>query len=77
MFEGSIQETGDAKTCVYNHARQEDNVYEIWIESFDIQLIHSRLGDFYNTNQWDGPADMRDKQLDYIVEMVGHLISDN
>lgn len=66
-----------AETRVYNHARQEDNVYEIWLESYDIQLIHSRRGAFYNANQWSGPADVDDDQLDYITEKVRHLISDD
>lgn len=65
------------ETRVYNHARQEDNVYEIWLESYDIQLIHSRRGAFYNSNQWSGPADVDDDQLDYITEKVRYLISDD
>lgn len=65
------------ETRVYNHARQEDNVYEIWLESYDIQLIHSRRGAFYNANQWDGPPDVDDKQLDYIADKVKYLISDD
>jgi hypothetical protein len=65
------------ETRVYNHARQEDNVYEIWLESYDIELIHSRRGAFYNSNSWGGPADVDDEQLDYVVKKVGELISDD
>ena len=65
------------ETRVYNHARQEDNVYEIWLESYDIQLIHSRRGAFYNANQWGGPPDVDDEQLEYIVDKVRFLISDD
>ncbi len=65
------------ETRVYNHARQEDNVYEIWLESYDITLLHSRRGAFYNANQWGGPADVDDEQLDNVVERVRHLISDD
>ncbi len=36
------------ETRVYSHARQEDNLYEIWLESYDIELLHSRRGAFYN-----------------------------
>jgi hypothetical protein len=64
------------ETRVYAHARQEDNLYEIWMESFDIELLHSRRGAFYNSKQWKGPADVDDKQLDYIVEKVGYMVSD-
>ncbi len=65
------------ETRVYNHARQEDNVYEIWLESYDIQLLHSRRGAFYNANQWGGPPDVDDEQLEYLVERVRFLISDD
>lgn len=65
------------ETRVYNHARQEDNVYEIWLESYDITLLHSRRGAFYNANQWGGPADVDDEQLENIVGRVRHLISDD
>lgn len=64
------------ETRVYAHARQEDNLYEIWMESYDIELLHSRRGAFYNSKQWKGPADVDDKQLDFIVEKVGYMISD-
>jgi hypothetical protein len=65
------------ETRVYNHARQEDNLYEIWIESYDIELIHSRRGAFYNAKQWLGPADIDDPQLDYIVDKVEYCISED
>ena len=65
------------ETRVYNHARQEDNLYEIWLESYDIELIHSRRGAIYNKRKWDGKADVDDEQLDYIVGKVGHMISDD
>lgn len=65
------------ETRVYSHARQEDNLYEIWLESYDIELLHSRRGAFYNAKQWFGPADVDDKQLDNIVERVRYMISDD
>lgn len=65
------------ETRVYSHARQMDNLYEIWLESYDIELIHSRREAFYNNKQWNGPADVDDKQLDYIVEQVRYMISDD
>jgi len=65
------------ETRVYSHARQEDNLYEIWLESYDIELLHSRRGAFYNAKQWLGPADVDDGQLDNIVERVQFLISDD
>ncbi len=65
------------ETRVYSHARQEENLYEIWLESYDIELLHSRRGAFYNAKQWLGPADVDDKQLDYIVDKVRYMISDD
>lgn len=65
------------ETRVYSHARQEDNLYEIWLESYDIELLHSRRGAFYNAKQWFGPADVDGKQLDHIVERVRYMISDD
>lgn len=65
------------ETRVYNQALPEDNVYEIWLESYDIELLHSRRKAIYNANQWEGPAELDDKQLDYIVGKVKYLISDD
>jgi hypothetical protein len=65
------------ETRVYSHARQEDNLYEIWLESYDIELLHSRRGAFYDAKQWLGPADVDDEQLDNIVKRVNFLIGDD
>jgi len=65
------------ETRVYSHARQEDNLYEIWLESYDIELIHSRRGAFYNPKEWLGPADIDTKQLDAVVEKVRYMVSDD
>jgi len=65
------------ETRIYNQALPEDNVYEIWLESYDIELLHSRRKAIYNANQWDGPADLDDKQLDFVVGRVKYMISDD
>jgi len=65
------------ETRVYSHARQEDNLYEIWLESYDIELLHSRRGAFYNNKQWFGPADVDDKQLEHVVSKLKYLIGDD
>jgi len=65
------------ETRVYSHARQSDKVYEIWLEGYDITLLHSSRGANYNAKQWAGPADVDDDQMDYLVDKVGHLISDD
>ncbi|KAL3801486.1 hypothetical protein HJC23_000924, partial [Cyclotella cryptica] len=64
------------ETRVLGHARKEDNVYEIWLESYDIDLLHSKRQAFINSMLWTGPSEVDDAQLDYLVEKVRDLISD-
>jgi len=62
---------------VITHAREEDNVFEVWIESYDVELLHSKKRATTGTSGWTGPADCDDKQIDYLVDRVGFLISDD
>lgn len=64
------------ETRVLGHARKEDNVYEIWLESYDIDLLHSKRQAFINSKVWTGPSDVDDSQLNYLVDRVNELISD-
>lgn len=64
------------ETRVLGHARKEDNVYEIWLESYDIDLLHSKRQAFINSKVWTGPSDVDDSQLNYLVDRVKELISD-
>jgi hypothetical protein len=65
------------ETRVIAHAREEDNVFEVWLESYEIELLHSKRRATSNTKDWDGPAECDDKQIDYLVDSVGYLISDD
>ena len=65
------------ETRMLAHAREEDNVFEVWLESYDIELIHSKKRATSNTQDWDGPDDCDDKQILYLVDRVGFLISDD
>eukprot|EP00984_Skeletonema_dohrnii_P023438 scaffold12529_cov117-Skeletonema_dohrnii-CCMP3373.AAC.1 len=65
------------ETRVLGHARPEDNVFEVWLESFEIDLLHSKRQAFINSKLWTGPSEVDDKQLDYLVEQVRYLISDD
>lgn len=58
------------------HARKEDNVYEIWLESYEIDLLHSKRQAFINSKVWTGPSEVDDDQLNYLVERVRELVSD-
>lgn len=64
------------ETRVIGHAREEDNVFEIWLESYEIDLLHSKKRATSNTKDWDGPAECDDHQIAYLVDRVGFLISD-
>lgn len=65
------------ETRVLGHARKEDNVYEIWLESYEIDLLHSKRQAFINSKVWTGPSEVDDSQLNYLVDRVKELISDD
>lgn len=65
------------ETRVLGHARTEDNVFEVWLESYEIDLLHSKRQAFINSKLWDGPSEVDDKQLEYLVDEVKYLISDD
>ena len=65
------------ETRVLGHARREDNVFEVWLESYEIDLLHSKRQAFINSKLWTGPSEVDDEQLDYLVERVRYLISDD
>jgi hypothetical protein len=59
-------------------AREEDNVFEIWLESYEIDLLHSKKrATSVGTQDWTGPAEVDDAQIDYLTERVRFLISDD
>ena len=64
------------ETRVMAHAREEDFVFEVWLESYEIDLLHSKKRATSNDEGWKGPAECDDKQIDYLVDQVGFLISD-
>lgn len=65
------------ETRVMAHAREEDNCFEVWIESYEIELLHSKKRATSNTQDWAGPAECDDKQVEFLVDRVGFLISDD
>lgn len=65
------------ETRVIAHAREEDNVFEVWLESYEIDLLHSKKRASLNTKGWDGPAECNDEQIEWLVDKVGFLISDD
>jgi hypothetical protein len=75
-FKDEFDKAVRVETRVLGHARKEDNVFEVWLESYEIDLLHSKRQAFINSKLWTGPSDVDDKQLDYLVEKVRYLISD-
>ena len=65
------------ETRVYGHAKPEDFLFEVWLESYDIDLIHSKRRATLSSTTWDGPSECDDAQIDYLVDQVGYLISDD
>ena len=65
------------ETRVIAHAREEDNVFEIWLESFNIDLLHSKKRASHQEKGWVGPIECDDTQIEYLVQEVRFLISDD
>ena len=65
------------ETRVLAHARMEDNVFEVWLESYEIDLLHSKRQAFINSKLWTGPSEVDGDQLEYLIDRVRYLISDD
>lgn len=65
------------ETRVLGHARVADQVFEVWLESYEIDLLHSKRQAFINSKLWTGPSEVDDEQLEYLVGEVKYLISDD
>ena len=65
------------ETRIMALARDDDNVYEIWIESYDIELLHSKKRAMANVKGWTGPAEIDTAQIDCLTNRVRFLISDD
>jgi hypothetical protein len=65
------------ETRVMMHVREDDFVYEVWLESYEIDLLHSRRRNYMQTAGWSGPANVDDAQLEYLVEQVRKLTSED
>jgi hypothetical protein len=65
------------ETRVLAYALEEDFVFEVWLESYDIELLHSKKRAAANAKDWSGPVECDDNQIDWLTEQVGFLISDD
>ncbi len=76
-FEQEFGKQVFVETRVLALAREEDNVYEIWLESYNIELLHSKKRALSNFKDWTGPAEVDVAQIDFLVDRVRYLISDD
>lgn len=76
-FEQEFGKKVYVETRVMALAREEDNVFEIWLESYEIDLLHSKKRAISNAKGWDGPAIVDDRQIEHLVDRVRFLISDD
>ena len=65
------------ETRIIAHALEEDNVFEIWLESYEVELLHSKRRATTGVKGWTGPVDCDDEEIEKIVDRVGFLVSDN
>jgi len=74
------EEFGDkiyTETRIMTHVFPEDNVFEVWLESYEVDLLHSRRRNYLGMDDWDGPANVDDAQLEYLVNEVRKLTSED
>lgn len=76
-FEKEFGKQVYVETRVMSLAREDDNVFEVWLESYEIDLLHSKKRATSNSEDWSGPAECDDKQIEYLVDQVRFLISDD
>ena len=76
-FEKEFGKQVFVETRILQLAREEDNVFEIWLESYEVDLLHSKKRATSNAKGWNGPEVCDDAQIDYLVGRVRFLISDD
>jgi hypothetical protein len=80
ITERMLKEFGNAiytETKIYKHATPDDNVFEVWLESYEIDLLHSKRRAFMGVDGWEGKGEVDETRMDYLVEQVSHLTSDD
>lgn len=65
------------ETKIYQHAMPTDNVFEVWLESYEIDLLHSKRRAFMGVDGWEGMSEVNTERIDYLVEEVSKLTSDS
>ena len=55
------------ETRVLGHARAEDQVFEVWLELYKIDVLQSKQQALINIELWQGPSGVDDTQFEYLV----------
>jgi hypothetical protein len=64
------------ETRVIGHAKPEDYLYEIWLESWEVELLHSKRRAVFQRD-WEGPREISDEYIDDLVKQIDFYISDD
>ena len=65
------------ETKIYQHAMPHDNVFEVWLESFEIDLLHSKRRAMMGVDGWEGQETLTDERLEYLVHEVDKLTNED
>ena len=65
------------ETKIYQQAAPEDNVFEVWLESYEIDLLHSKRRASMGVDGWEGFEEVDDDRMDYLVKEITKLTSDD
>ena len=76
-FEKEFGKQVFVETRIMSLARLEDNVFEVWLESYEVDLLHSKKRASSGAKGWVGPEQCDDDQIEFLVERVRFLISDD
>ena len=76
-FEKHFGEEIYVETKIYQHAMPDDNVFEVWLESFEIDLLHSKRRAMMGVDGWEGQETLTDERLEYLVHEVDKLTNED
>jgi len=65
------------ETRVMAHLVRTDFVFEIWIESYDVEFLFSRRREYYWGDSWKGHGTLTKEKMQWLVDRVKHRISDD
>jgi len=64
------------ETQLFPEASAEDQLFEIWVEAYEDELLFSKRKHYYDSD-WPGPDDFRQEDLDKLVQEVRFHLSDD